>query len=133
MALGDRIRQRREELGWTQEALATRAGLSKGFVSDLEHGKRGIGAQSLLDVAQVLGMSLDYLMKGSEEAPTPQEIEIPSKLAEFAKAAELTFRKTLLLLDMQRQIIAHRTSGKRDDDLEAVDWRKFYESVKDFL
>jgi len=133
MALGDRIKQRREELGWTQEALANRAGLSKGFVSDIENGKRGIGAQSLLDVAQVLGMSLDYLMKGSEEASSAQEIEIPAKLAEFAKGAELSFRKTLLLLDMQRQIIAHRSSGKRDDDLETIDWQKFYESVKDFL
>lgn len=133
MALGDRIKERREELGWTQETLANRAGLSKGFLSDVENGKRGIGARSLLDIAQVLGMSLDYLMKGSEEAPSTQEIEIPAKLAEFAKGAELSFRQTLLLLDMQRQIIAHRSSGSRDDDLEAVDWRKFYESVKDFL
>ncbi len=72
-------------------------------------------------------------MTGSEEAPSTQEIEIPAKLAEFAKIAELTFRKTLLLLDMQRQIIAHRSGGKRDDNLETVDWQKFYESVKDFL
>ena len=133
MALGDRIRERREELGWTQEVLATRAGLSKGFLSDLENGKRGVGAQSLLDIAQVLGVSLDYLMKGSEEAPSTQEIEIPAKLAEFAKAAELSFRQAMLLLDMQRQIIAHRSSGGGDDDFAAVDWRKFYESVKEYL
>ena len=133
MAFGDRIKQRREDLGWTQEALGGRAGLSKGFLSDVENGKRGIGAKSLLDIAQVLGVSLDYLMKGSEESPSTQEIEIPAKLAEFAKAAELSFRKTLVLLDMQRQIIAHRSSGNREDDLEIVDWGKFYESVKDFL
>ena len=133
MALGDRIKQRREELGWTQETLANQAGLSKGFLSDIENGKRGIGANSLLDIAQVLGVSLDYLMKGSEESPAMQEIEIPAKLAEFAKAAELSFRKTLLLLDMQRQIIAHRSGGGREDDLETVDWQKFFESVKDFI
>jgi transcriptional regulator with XRE-family HTH domain len=133
MALGDRIKQRREELGWTQETLASRAGLSKGFLSDLENGKRGIGAQSLLDIAQVLCVSLDHLMKGSEESPSMQEVEIPAKLAELAKAAELSFRKTLVLLDMQRQIIAHRSRINREENLEAVDWQKFYESVKDFL
>jgi hypothetical protein len=31
-----------------------------------------------------------------------------------------------MLLDMQKQIVAHR-SAKKKDDLEAVDWRKFYE------
>lgn len=133
MAVGDRIKQRREELSWTQETLASKAGLSKGFLCDVENGKRGIGAQSLLDIAQVLQVSLDYLMTGSEESSSTQQIEVPAKLAEFAKAAELSFRQTLLLLDMQRQIIAHRSIGGRNDDLETIDWRKFYESVKDFL
>lgn len=133
MALGDRIKERRDELGWTQETLAAKAGLSKGFLSDLENGKRGVGAKSLLEIAQVLGVSLDYLMKGSEGLPIQQEVEIPAKLAEFAKAEELTFRQTLLLLDMQRQIIAHRSSGGREEDLDSVDWRRFFESVKDFL
>ena len=74
----------------------------------------------------------------SSESTAPSADQVPPswdfyKSGEPAKAAELTFRKTLLLLDMQRQIIAHRRSDKRDDDLDAVDWRKFYESVKDFL
>ena len=37
-----------------------------------------------------------------------------------------------MLLDMQKQIVAHR-SAKKKDGLESVDWRKFYESVKEFL
>ena len=37
-----------------------------------------------------------------------------------------------MLMDMQKQILAHR-SAKRKDGLESVDWRKFYESVKEFL
>ena len=42
------------------------------------------------------------------------------------------FRQTLMLLEMQQQILAHR-SAKKKDMLEAVDWRKFHEAVKDFL
>ena len=36
------------------------------------------------------------------------------------------------ILDMQKQIVAHRSARKKDG-LESVDWRKFYESVKEFL
>ena len=36
-----------------------------------------------------------------------------------------------MLLDMQKQIVAHR-SAKKKDGLESVDWRKFYQGVKDF-
>jgi hypothetical protein len=33
---------------------------------------------------------------------------------------------------MQQQIIAHRSSTKKES-LDKVDWQKFYEAVKDFL
>ncbi len=132
MPLGDRIRARRAELEWTQDVLATKAGISKGFLSDVENGKRSIGAETLLDVARVLGLSLDFLMTGQEEEPVAKEVEIPASLARFASEEGLAFRQALILLDMQRQIIAHRSSTK-DRTLDAVDWRRFYESVKDFL
>ena len=133
MKLGERIKQRRTELGWTQDVLAQKAGLSKGFLSDVENSKRSISAENLLDVARVLGLSLDYLMTGEEEQESAQKIvEIPGHLAQFAAAEGLSFPKTLMLLKMQRQIVAHRSGAKKlaADDF---DWRRFYESVKEFI
>jgi len=130
---GQRIRDRRQELGWTQDTLAQKAGISKGFLSDLENGKRNVSADTLLGIARVLDLSLDYLMKGGEPETTSKEVQIPASLAEFATEAGLSFNQALTLLDMQRQIIAHRSSTKRGQTLEGVDWRKFYESVKGFL
>ncbi len=133
MALGKRIRARREELGWTQEALAGKAGISKSFLSDIENEKRSIGAENLLDLARVLGRSLDYLMTGGGgETTDPKEVEIPAALARFASEASLTFRQTLALLDMRRQILAHR-SGSGNEPLDQIDWPHFYECVKEFL
>ena len=40
MSVGERIKARRSELGWTQELLAQKAGISKSFLSELENGKR---------------------------------------------------------------------------------------------
>ena len=37
--VGERIKKRRVELGWTQDQLCQKAGISKGFLSDLENDK----------------------------------------------------------------------------------------------
>lgn len=133
--VGERIKSRREELGWKQDDLASKASISKSFLSDLENGKRNVGADKLLDIARALSLSLDYLMTGknSERAKqASQELQVPKALAEFAEESGLTFRQAIALLEMQNQIIAHRSSTKKGD-LNKVDWQKFYEAVKEFL
>ncbi len=131
-SVGERIKKRRAELGWTQEQLARKAGLSKSFLSDLENSKRSIGAENLLDIARALGVSIDFLMTGEASKEKPTEVPIPASLARFASEEGLSFRQTLTLLEMQQQILAHR-SAKKKDMLESVDWRKFHEAVKEFL
>lgn len=132
-SVGERIRKRRNELGWTQDALAQKAGVSKSFLSDLENGKRNVGADTLYDIARALSLSLDYLMSGREgESEPASEVQIPASLATFAARAGISFRQALTLLDMQQQIIAHRSSTKKEN-LDKVDWQRFYEAVKDFL
>jgi transcriptional regulator with XRE-family HTH domain len=132
VSVGERIKKRRIELGWTQDQLCTKVGLSKSFFSELESGKRSVSADNLLKIAQTLSLSLDYLMTGTASEEPPTQVPIPASLARFAADERLSFRQTLMLLDMQKQIIAHR-SAKKKTDLEGVDWRKFYEGVKEFL
>jgi len=130
--VGERIRSRREELGWKQDDLVTKAGISKSFLSDLENGKRNVGADKLLDIARALNVSLDFLMTGKASREQTAEVSIPASLAKFAAEERLSLRQTLMLLDMQKQIVRHR-SAKKKDGLEGVDWQKFYEGVKEFL
>ena len=131
-SVGERIRKRRTELGWTQDVLAQKAGVSKSFLSDLENSKRNVGADTLLEIARALSLSLDYLMEGKEVEPERTEVQIPASLAAFAARAGISFRQAMTLLEMQQQIIAHRSSTKKGN-LDKVDWQKFYEAVKDFL
>jgi len=135
--VGERIKSRRDELDWTQDDLAGKAKISKIFLSDLENGKRNVGADKLLDIARALSLSLDYLMTGKNAKKkateaSEKEVQIPKALAEFAGDEGLSFRQAIALLEMQNQIIAHRSSTKKGD-LEKVDWQKFYEAVKEFL
>lgn len=130
--VGDRIKQRRLEIGWTQEQLCTQTGLSKSFLSELENGKRSVSASNLLDIARALSVSLDFLMTGKASKEKPTDVAIPSSLANFAADAGISMRQTLMLLDMHKQIVAHR-STKKKGSFDSVDWQKFYEGVKEFL
>jgi transcriptional regulator with XRE-family HTH domain len=130
--VGERIKKRRTELGWTQDQLAQKAGISKSFLSDLENAKRSVSADNLLDIARVLNLSLDYLMKGEESETKPVEVQIPASLAAFAEEEGLTFKQAIALLRMREQIVAHRSSTKKEG-LDKVDWQKFYEAVREFL
>jgi transcriptional regulator with XRE-family HTH domain len=133
MSLGERIKEQRTKLGWTQDALAEKAGISKGFLSDLENSKRNVSADTLLDLAKVLGLSLDYLMTGEDgERNVREAVEIPAELAGLAEKENIPFPKILLLLQMRRQIVAHRSSSRRQA-AEVFDWHKFYRSVRDFM
>ena len=61
---GDWIKAVRGQRNWTQEQLAEAAGISKGFLSDIENDKRNISSESALKIADALGISLDYLLRG---------------------------------------------------------------------
>jgi len=130
--VGERIKERRQQMGWTQEQLAEKAGISKGFLSDLETGTRNVSAEYLLKIAQALKVTLDFLMKGDSSKLKTSEVQIPARLSDLAKQQHLSFAQTLMLLDMRLQIKAHR-SNTQTDDLEKFDWERFYEAVKQFL
>lgn len=52
--LGRRARERRVELGLSQEALAERAGLHRTYISSLEQGHRNIATLNLVRLAHAL-------------------------------------------------------------------------------
>lgn len=54
MAVGSRIRKKRQESGFTQEALALKSGVTRNVLIDLEHGRRGILYERLFDIAEAL-------------------------------------------------------------------------------
>lgn len=59
-ALGERIRARRIEAGWSQDKLAQALGVSFQQVQKYEKGVNRVSATRLADIAMHLGESLDY-------------------------------------------------------------------------
>jgi hypothetical protein len=59
-------------------------------------------------------------------------VQVPLALSAFANEAGISYRQTLTLLALHRQILAYRTVGRKRD-FDKHDWEKLYESVKEFL
>ena len=57
-SIGDRIREIREARTLTQDQLAERSGVSKGFLSDIENSKRNPSSEYVLKIANALGASI---------------------------------------------------------------------------
>jgi len=130
---GDRIRELREQQGLTLDQLASRVGTTKGFLSDVENGKRGVSNENLLRLAQALGASVDYLMTGNQaqSAITPAVV-IPRELSTFAEESGLTHSQTVELLEAHNSVVATRSrKGTSTRPLSIDEWRKLFETIKD--
>ena len=65
--LGNNIRQKRTELGLSQEDLARKLGYSgKSMISMIECGRRALNASQLTPMAKALSCSRDDLLDGTE-------------------------------------------------------------------
>lgn len=64
--MGERIKQRRLELGISQDELARRSGISRVQISNLERGEsKNAHGYTLMALASVLETTVDWLFYGS--------------------------------------------------------------------
>lgn len=134
--LGDRVAHLRNRKGWTQKKLARESGLSATFISEIENDKRNVGTESLLQIAEVLGTSLDYLAKGEEKEGGPSEspLVLPPELADAAEEANWSVGHARDLLRARRIVVARRTKEGRKrsgGNWSKQDWLDFHRNLFD--
>jgi transcriptional regulator with XRE-family HTH domain len=61
---GRRVRDRRVELGLSQEDLAERAGLHRTYISSLEQGRRNVAVHNVVRLAEALDIDPADLVQG---------------------------------------------------------------------
>jgi transcriptional regulator with XRE-family HTH domain len=69
--LGRSIRERRLEIGISQEGLADRAGLHRTYVGGIERGERNVSFGNLLKLTQALGVRPSALLARYERLLPP--------------------------------------------------------------
>ena len=74
MHMGQRLRKRREQLGFSQRALAKRTGIPQSTISDLERGvQRDMTTALVKRFAQALACTTDYLIGMYEDEDSERE------------------------------------------------------------
>lgn len=127
---GDRIREIREARKFTQDYLADKSDISKGFLSDVENNNKNISSQALLRIANVLGASVDYLLRGEvKEFVDTKPVLIPPALSLAAGELGLKYSEALELLRAHESVVARR-STKSQKEFTVDDWKDLHKLIK---
>ena len=62
IAVGERVRRKRNELGMTQEQLAEKCAISTSYIGHIERGSGTMSLNTLLLISNALGVSTDYIL-----------------------------------------------------------------------
>ena len=65
--VGERIKYLREANNYTREVFADQIGISSKFLYEIETGKKGFSANTLLKISQALSVSCDYILCGHQK------------------------------------------------------------------
>ena len=96
--IGQRIRQTREQLGYTREEFAERIGVTPKFCADLELGVKGMSVRTLCRIADTLMVSTDYILNG--EMQQGQASHIYTMLS-HCEADKIQYAEDLLKIFLQ--------------------------------
>ena len=101
MILADKITEERKRNGWSQEELASQLGVSRQAVSKWESAGSVPDLQRILQLAQLFGVTTDYLLK---DEMTPEIISESTAYEENAKPVrKVSMEEANEFLDMKRK------------------------------
>lgn len=75
-----RIHRARENMGYTREKFAEKLEVSVSYLAELERGRTGISVKMLVKVCQVLGLSADYVLFGTEAKDSPHRLDAINRI-----------------------------------------------------
>ena len=77
-----RIRKAREDMGYTREKFAEKLDVSVSYLAELERGRTGISVKMLIKVCNVLGLSADYVLFGTERTEDELRLDASRRIDE---------------------------------------------------
>ena len=99
LAVGRRIRGRRKELGISRQELASQIGKTEKYYADIERGYCGMSMDTMLEIAECLGISLDYMIWGkADDGELPEDLR--SLLSYLQNCDEKKRKKAVKILQI---------------------------------
>ena len=81
VAIGRRIRQTRENMGYTRENFSELCDISDSFLSDIERGNKSLTTKTLYKICTASHISADYLLFGTIPESCSKNSQIESMLS----------------------------------------------------
>lgn len=103
LAAGERLRLKRNLLGYTQDEMAEKIGRATKYYADIERGSCGMSVETLMALSSVLDMPLDYIIYGktadaAEESKHSDEITAIIELINASSPQKQKYALSLLKL-----------------------------------
>lgn len=101
-AIGQKLRDERGNIGWTQEEAAEKIGLTPAFIGHIERGERSMSLDTLIHLCNLYHVTIDYLL--SDTLPTEQD-NVTTQIASMIKSK--SEQQQAAILDILRAVIRH--------------------------
>lgn len=130
MEIGNRIKSLRKKLGITQMDIMKQTGISSGNLSSIENGNVLPSATALVALSEILGCSVDYILKGNSsniENSVFSNNKETLLLNEFRKLTEKDQDEILGLISLKINLnkVGDENSEKLSPSATAVSDTKF--------
>lgn len=99
--IGQRLRQRRQELGLTRERMSELADIGTGYYGQLEVGTSQMSIDTLIKLSQSMHLPMEYILFGSGYEPADASAVID--LLNRCNSRELTLAEEVLKLFIMKQ------------------------------
>lgn len=116
LSVGRRVRQIREERGYTREQLAEYADVSSDFLWEIETGRKSMKVQSLGKIATALDVTTDYLVFGT--TPYKENSKINSMLAALPDGIQKQVEKLITVFVDTLRISTKKNNEENGSDSE---------------
>lgn len=111
MEMGERLRKARQVKGYTQEALATAIGASRGVITNIEYSKAEPQSLVIRAICDVLDINEQWLLTGNGSMESFGSERSERLLSEiYNSAKELSEEEQDYILDMIKTFHKHRES-----------------------
>lgn len=99
--IGQRLRQRRQELGLTREKMAELADIGTGYYGQLEVGTSQMSVDTLIKLARSMHLPMEYILFGTGYEPGNADPVID--LLKHCSSRELSLAEEILKIFLMKQ------------------------------
>ena len=125
-SLGEALRQSRKAQGLSMQSVADQAGLSVGFISQVERGLTAPSLSSLVSIARVLGLPLSSLLDQPDDGSETTRRD--GRPTYRVPGAEMAYERLSTTFEQSKlhSVILHEPPGYREEPISHEGEEMFY-------